>query len=120
MSLDSIFKSVPTAYIDKIAFLGIILSFVPLSPSNVTVLEVVVTVVLAVAVCAVAGLLMATGFYRDFWAFWFCFVVATAHFSLVKVTSTFHSLTDPVFIPFHVLSLFLRRASRETPPPPFR
>jgi hypothetical protein len=43
-----------------------------------------VTVVLAVLVCIVAGLLLATGFYRDFWIFWFCFVVATAHFSLVK------------------------------------
>ena len=55
------------------------------SPSNVTVVELCVTVFLAVMVCVVAGLLLGTGFYRDFWAFWFCFVVATAHFSLVKV-----------------------------------
>ena len=47
--------------------------------------EVTVTVVLAMLVCVVAGLLLSTGFYRDFWAFWFCFVVATAHFSLIKV-----------------------------------
>ena len=69
-----------------------------LLPSNVTLLEVGVTVLLAVMVCAVAGLLLATGFYRDFWAFWFCFVVATAHFSLVKVTPSFHSA--------HTVSLF--------------
>lgn len=56
-----------------------------LSPSNVTLKELLLTVVLAVVVCIVAGLLLATGFYQDFWAFWFSFVVATAHFSLIKV-----------------------------------
>ena len=76
----------------------------------------VVTVVLAVLVCIVAGLLLATGFYRDFWIFWFCFVVATAHFSLVKVTSTFHSPNTPSS--FHVLPLY--RVFTEILPPLFR
>ena len=53
--------------------------------SNVTVKEVVFTVVLAVLVCVMAGLLLSIQFYRDFWVFWFCFVVGTAHFSLIKV-----------------------------------
>ena len=54
-------------------------------PSNGSVTEVVVTVVLAVLVCVVAAILLNTGFYRDLWVFWFCFVVGTAHFSLIKV-----------------------------------
>ena len=63
----------------------------PLPPSNVTWWEVAVTVVLATLVCVVAALLFNINYYRDFWAFWFCFVVATAHFSLVKVRQTVRS-----------------------------
>ena len=59
---------------------------------NVKVVEAMVTVLLAVLVCIVAALLLATGFYQDFWAFWFCFVVATAHFSLIKVYTCMHIL----------------------------
>ena len=55
--------------------------------SNVTWIEVVFTVCLAVGVCVVAALLLSlVDFYQGFWVFWFCFVVGTAHFSLVKVS----------------------------------
>ena len=64
--------------------------------SNVTVKEVVLTVVLAVLVCVMAGLLLSIQFYRDIWVFWFCFVVGTAHFSLIKVTVTETSLLTKV------------------------
>ena len=42
-------------------------------------------VLLAVLVCIVAGLLLNIGFYKNFWVFNLCWVVGTAHFSLIKV-----------------------------------
>ena len=55
--------------------------------SNVTWTEALGTVFLATMVCVIAALLLAlTEFYYGFSAFWFCLVVATAHFSLVKVS----------------------------------
>ena len=53
---------------------------------NVTGVEASATVLMALLVCVVAALLLSlVDFYQGFWAAWFCFVVATAHFSLVKV-----------------------------------
>jgi len=50
-------------------------------------IEVGLTIVLAVLVCVVAALLLSLiDFYQGFWAFWFCYVVGTAHFSLIKVS----------------------------------
>lgn len=80
-------RVVPFPQICEDTFLGnLMLLCLFLFPSNVTVMEMIVTVFLAVLVCVVACLLLNTGFYRDFWSFWFCFVVATAHFSLIKVS----------------------------------
>lgn len=53
---------------------------------NVAWREVFGTVFLATMVCVIAALLLSVvDFYQGFWAFWLCFVVGTAHFSLVKV-----------------------------------
>ena len=57
------------------------------SHSNVTWVEALSTVGLAVGVCIVAALLLSlVQFYQGFWIFWFTFVVGTAHFSLIKVS----------------------------------
>lgn len=54
---------------------------------NVTWKEVLGTVFLATMVCVIAALLLSiVEFYEGFWVFWLCFVVGTAHFSLIKVS----------------------------------
>lgn len=52
---------------------------------NVSKVEVLLTITLAVLVCVIGALLLTTtNFFRDFWVFWLCFVMATGQFSLIK------------------------------------
>ena len=78
------------------------------APSNVTWWEATTTIILATLVCVIAALLFNVNFYQDFWVFWFCFVVGTAHFSLVKVAPIqcpieyhfqFHKANSPISVP---------------------
>ncbi len=58
----------------------------PPPPSNVTWSEALGTVLLATLVCVVGALLLSlVDFYHGVTVVIFCFVVATAHFSLIKV-----------------------------------
>ena len=52
---------------------------------NISMLESLSGVMLAVLVCVVVGLLLNIGFYKNFWVFNLSWVVGTAHFSLIKV-----------------------------------
>lgn len=43
-------------------------------------------IMLSVLVCVVGALLLTVpGYYNGFWVFALCFVIATTHFSLIKV-----------------------------------
>lgn len=55
---------------------------------NISMLESFSGVLLAVLVCVVAGLLLNIDFYKNFWVFNLCWVIGTAHFSLIKVMMT--------------------------------
>ena len=60
---------------------------------NVSKVEVLLTITLAVLVCVIGALLLTTtNFFRDFWVFWLCFVMATAQFSLIKVSKTDYNI----------------------------
>ena len=58
-----------------------------------TVIENVISVLLAAGVGILGALLLSNGFFKDFWIFVFCFVMGSCQYSLVKV------------IPYHVLLL---------------
>ena len=46
----------------------------------------IVAIMLSVLVCVVGALLLTVpGYYNGFWVFALCFVIATTHFSLIKV-----------------------------------
>ena len=49
-----------------------------------TVLENLVSILLAVAVGVLGALLLSQGFFKDFWIFVFCFVMASCQYSLMK------------------------------------
>ena len=63
----------------------IVIHCILISSRNISMLESFSSVLLAVLVCVVAGLLLNIGFYKNFWVFNLCWVVGTAHFSLIKV-----------------------------------
>ena len=63
----------------------IVIHCILISSRNISMLESFSSVLLAVLVCVVAGLLFNIGFYKNFWVFNLCWVVGTAHFSLIKV-----------------------------------
>ena len=48
-------------------------------------LETAISILLAVLVAVLGYRLLAQDFFKDFWIFLFCFVVAGCQFSLVKV-----------------------------------
>ncbi len=50
-----------------------------------TILETVISVLLAVGVGVLGALLLAMGFYQDFWIFVLCFIMACCQYSLLKV-----------------------------------
>ncbi|ELU16306.1 hypothetical protein CAPTEDRAFT_221096 [Capitella teleta] len=49
-----------------------------------TVIETVASVVLALGVACLGALLLYQGFFRDFWVFLFCFIMASCQYSLLK------------------------------------
>ena len=69
--------------------------------------EATTTVILATLVCVIAALMFNINFYQDFWVFWFCFVVGTAHFSLVKVP------------PYSVLLTIIFNSTKQMAPFPY-
>ena len=48
-------------------------------------LENALSVILAIAIGVLGGVILALDFYRDFFTFLFCFVIASCHYSLLKV-----------------------------------
>lgn len=60
------------------------LKFLALFDRNVTIPESCFSVFLAVLVSFLGYFILTKGFLHDFWMFWFCFVMASSHYSLVK------------------------------------
>ena len=48
-------------------------------------LENALSVILAIAIGVLGGVILTLDFYRDFFTFLFCFVIASCHYSLLKV-----------------------------------
>ena len=57
-------------------------------------IEAVVSVLLAILVGVLGYWLLLSDFYKDFWIFVFCFVLAGCQFSLIKVRRYFLILSD--------------------------
>lgn len=70
--------------INKHGSFKLVLSF--LFYRNVTIPESFFSVFLAVLVSFLGYFILTKGFLHDFWMFWFCFVMASSHYSLVKVS----------------------------------
>lgn len=57
-------------------------------------IEAVASVLLAILVAVLGYWLLLSDFYKDFWIFAFCFVLAGCQFSLIKVRRYFQILLD--------------------------
>lgn len=60
------------------------LKLMALFDRNLTFKETFVSIMLAVAVAALGSMVLNLGFYRDIYAFWFCFIMAGSQYSLLK------------------------------------
>ncbi|XP_070578980.1 pecanex-like protein 1 [Ptychodera flava] len=60
------------------------LTLMALLDRNRSHIENVASIVLAVLVAVLGYCLLMKGFYKDFWIFWFCFVIASCQYSLIK------------------------------------
>ncbi|KAJ8719375.1 hypothetical protein PYW08_011550 [Mythimna loreyi] len=60
------------------------LQLMALFDRNLTCKETFVTIVLAVMVAVLGSMVLNLGFYRDIYAFWFCFIMAGSQYSLLK------------------------------------
>ncbi|KAJ8719999.1 hypothetical protein PYW07_012042 [Mythimna separata] len=60
------------------------LQLMALFDRNLTCKETFVTIVLAVMVAILGSMVLNLGFYRDIYAFWFCFIMAGSQYSLLK------------------------------------
>lgn len=80
-----------------------ILTFVNIFFRN-TVLEIFVSVLLALGISILGSLLLAHGFFQDFAIFWMCFVMAGCQYSLLKVNrhllSTYYWIFEYLFYDF--------------------
>ena len=59
-------------------------------------IEAVVSVLLAILVAVLGYWLLLSDFYKDFWIFVFCFVLAGCQFTLIKVRRYFLILSDNI------------------------
>ncbi|CAH0726774.1 unnamed protein product, partial [Brenthis ino] len=60
------------------------LKLMALFDRNLTFKETFISIMLAVAVAALGSMVLNLGFYRDIYAFWFCFIMAGSQYSLLK------------------------------------
>nr|XP_026498026.1 protein pecanex [Vanessa tameamea] len=60
------------------------LKLMALFDRNLTFRETFISIMLAVAVAALGSMVLNLGFYRDIYAFWFCFIMAGSQYSLLK------------------------------------
>ncbi|XP_059045383.1 pecanex-like protein 1 [Achroia grisella] len=60
------------------------LKLMALFDRNLTFKETFITIFLAISVAVLGSLVLNVGFYRDIYAFWFCFIMAGSQYSLLK------------------------------------
>lgn len=60
------------------------LQLMALFDRNLTFKETFITIILAVMVAVLGSTVLNLGFYRDIYAFWFCFIIAGSQYSLLK------------------------------------
>ncbi|CAG4961455.1 unnamed protein product [Colias eurytheme] len=60
------------------------LKLMALFDRNLTFRETFVSIMLAIAVAVLGSMVLNLGFYRDIYAFWFCFIMAGSQYSLLK------------------------------------
>lgn len=60
------------------------LQLMALFDRNLTFRETFVTIILAVMVAVLGSMVLNLGFYKDIYAFWFCFIMAGSQYSLLK------------------------------------
>ncbi|XP_028037155.1 pecanex-like protein 1 [Bombyx mandarina] len=60
------------------------LKLMALFDRNLTFSETLITILLAVMVSVLGSMVLSLGFYRDIYAFWFCFIIAGSQYSLLK------------------------------------
>ncbi|CAK1542907.1 unnamed protein product [Leptosia nina] len=60
------------------------LKLMALFDRNLTFRETFVSIMLAIAVAVLGSMVLNLGFYRDIYAFWFCFIIAGSQYSLLK------------------------------------
>ncbi|XP_060804303.1 pecanex-like protein 1 isoform X2 [Amyelois transitella] len=60
------------------------LKLMALFDRNLTFMETFITIFLAISVAILGSMILNIGFYRDIYAFWFCFIMAGSQYSLLK------------------------------------
>ncbi|XP_028165971.1 protein pecanex-like isoform X2 [Ostrinia furnacalis] len=60
------------------------LKLMALFDRNLTFRETFISIVLAIMVAVLGSMVLNLGFYRDIYAFWFCFIIAGSQYSLLK------------------------------------
>ncbi|XP_068632284.1 pecanex-like protein 1 [Battus philenor] len=60
------------------------LKLMALFDRNLTFRETFVSIILAIAVAVLGSMVLNLGFYKDIYAFWFCFIMAGSQYSLLK------------------------------------
>lgn len=60
------------------------LKLMALFDRNLTFKETFITIILAIMVAVLGSMVLNMGFYRDIYAFWFCFIMAGSQYSLLK------------------------------------
>ncbi|XP_053608711.1 pecanex-like protein 1 isoform X2 [Plodia interpunctella] len=60
------------------------LKLMALFDRNLTYTETFITIFLAISVAVLGSMVLNIGFYRDIYAFWFCFIMAGSQYSLLK------------------------------------